>query len=50
MEHCKLVLARGRLLEALMARIIRTAYRYQRPPKCKLPVLEVAEAVTEKPR
>jgi hypothetical protein len=32
-----------------MTRIVRTAYRYQRPPK--LPVaLELAEAVTEEPR
>jgi hypothetical protein len=31
-EHRKLVLARGRLLEALMARIVRTAYRPAGPP------------------
>ena len=31
-----------------MIRIVRTAYRYQRPPKRKLPVtLELAEAVAE---
>jgi hypothetical protein len=41
-----LVLASGRLLEALMTRIVRTAYRYKRPPRRKQPVaLEVPAVV-----
>jgi hypothetical protein len=41
-----LVLASGRLLEALMTRIVRTAYRYRRPPRKRRAVaLEVPAVV-----
>jgi hypothetical protein len=46
-EHRKSVMASGRLLEALMARSVHTAYRTKRPPKRKQPVALVMPAVVK---